>query len=256
MTGRPISVQQAPKATPVNYSFEDPGELVIESITGHWDGSGAGGPFRPAIGIYTAAGVLLSRTFPDTELQAGDEADITFAPFSGLGGGGVGAVAWLGRLSSDPPFPTTAASDFNVPWLNFRTSDRSVFGTNTSGSTPTNAPGDTRLMLRKPGMYVVHGAAMWDASTYPREAKIFFSGLTKSLLALSGLIALPDTTGWGSGSPVSTQDIGIVSFPPADAPERVQLSVQQDSGAPKSVVEAYLAAAYIPTHPEATIYGT
>jgi hypothetical protein len=90
-----INVQQAAKAAPAVYTV--PGSTDIEPLSAfaHYDGTAAAGSFRPALTFYSAAGLILARVFPGDTVAAGDEADVTFAPFLGSTGGssgGTGAV--------------------------------------------------------------------------------------------------------------------------------------------------------------------
>lgn len=77
-------------AGPQDAPFEIPvaADQLLKVLTGfaHWDGAGASGAFYPALSFYTASGVLLSRVFPSTTVAAGGEADVSYAPFLGLGG--------------------------------------------------------------------------------------------------------------------------------------------------------------------------
>lgn len=60
-------------------------DIIMASVTAHWDGSGAGGTFKPCLSLYSQAGQLLSRSFPSTLMEAGDSGEVTYAPFLGRG---------------------------------------------------------------------------------------------------------------------------------------------------------------------------
>jgi hypothetical protein len=67
--------------TPAGYVLADGEALAPQSISARFDAAGAGSAIRPVLSIYTAAGELLSRTFPDATIAAGAADEVTFAPF-------------------------------------------------------------------------------------------------------------------------------------------------------------------------------
>ncbi len=68
-------------STPAGYRLAGGTELVPESLSARFDGSGAAGAFLPCLAIYAPSGELLGRTFPSDSLAVGDAAEVTFAPF-------------------------------------------------------------------------------------------------------------------------------------------------------------------------------
>lgn len=61
-----------------------PGQKVqLSSVVARWDGTGASGTFKPCLSIYSQDGVLVSRTFPGTDMAPGDSGVVTYAPFLG-----------------------------------------------------------------------------------------------------------------------------------------------------------------------------
>lgn len=80
MAPTPISVVEAPEATPQAYVVSGGRQLAIRSAQARFNGENADGAWRPALAIYAPGGVLLSRTWPSGVMQEGDACDVTFAP--------------------------------------------------------------------------------------------------------------------------------------------------------------------------------
>lgn len=103
-----INIAQGATGAPVEYTIPDSLELEPLSIFAHYDGSAAGN-FRPSVSVYSGAGLLLARVFPFEPVTAGDEADVTFAPFLGKGGAPPIETDWATVISNyftlDPIFP-------------------------------------------------------------------------------------------------------------------------------------------------------
>ena len=57
-------------------------DLEPQAVTAHFDGAGAAGPFLACLSFYAQSGELMSRVFPEQQLAVGDDAVVTFAPFS------------------------------------------------------------------------------------------------------------------------------------------------------------------------------
>lgn len=76
---------------PLTYTVTEPGTVDLQSIFARFDGSGAGGSFKPVVTIRAQNGAILARVFPSQDLAAGDTADVTFAPFLR---DSAGSIAW------------------------------------------------------------------------------------------------------------------------------------------------------------------
>jgi hypothetical protein len=77
----PALIVQPGGAVPFEYQLA-PGEAIaLSSVAAEFDGSGAGGSFLPALGLYAQSGELLARTFPSSAVTAGASAEVTFSPF-------------------------------------------------------------------------------------------------------------------------------------------------------------------------------
>lgn len=184
MTPQPISVQQGARATPVAYTFADEAIYMLESATAHFDGSGASDAFLPSIAVYSPGGTLLSRTFPAIPVAAGEEADVTFAPFlGGLGGAG---PASFGAVKIPVPSPKTVAASTvaAIGWNTFRTNDPSVFATSDDGVTVNNTAGDTFLLCRKQGLYLAIASLQWDDDTADLFTSIDFDSDTSIIFSI------------------------------------------------------------------------
>lgn len=81
MADGPALIVQPGGSVPYEYLLA-PGEAMAPStVQATFDGTGAAGAFRPALGLYAQSGELLSRTFTGEAVTAGDTAEVTFAPF-------------------------------------------------------------------------------------------------------------------------------------------------------------------------------
>lgn len=88
-----LYAQQGDQDSPA--SVEIPGSVSIEpsAATATFDGTGASGSFLACLTFRAQSGELLSRVFPQTQVAAGDVAQVSYAPFPGgmisPGGGGI-----------------------------------------------------------------------------------------------------------------------------------------------------------------------
>lgn len=69
-------------STPHTVQLAPSQNIRVYSVAAYFDGSGAGGSFHPCLAVYSQDGKLMSRTRPEQVLAAGDEAQLTYAPFS------------------------------------------------------------------------------------------------------------------------------------------------------------------------------
>jgi hypothetical protein len=79
-------------SAPLTYTLAETGTVDVMSIFASFDGSAAGGSFRPVVTVRSQSGAILARGFPPDSVAAGDSADVTFAPFLRGGGGGSAAA--------------------------------------------------------------------------------------------------------------------------------------------------------------------
>ena len=66
---------------PATYKLPPSLDLILESVVASWDGSGASGAFLPCLGLYSQDDKLMGRFHPGTQVEAGDSATVTYAPF-------------------------------------------------------------------------------------------------------------------------------------------------------------------------------
>jgi hypothetical protein len=118
------SVSAAPKA----YTVHGAQEIVLKSVTASYDGTGAAGPYVPAVQIIDPSGFVAGTYTLGVTLAAGGTADISWFP--GLGGSGSSqAILKLLDLvdfapagnkvtitSTDPNSPTTIVTGNNVAY--------------------------------------------------------------------------------------------------------------------------------------------
>jgi hypothetical protein len=82
---------------------------------------------------------------------------------------GIFGSAAIANLQFSGTLTLTASDNQNIGFTSFKTSDTSVFGTNSLGigSPATNTSGDTTLLLQQFGLYIAFGSAGWDSGTFP-----------------------------------------------------------------------------------------
>lgn len=99
-----INVQQAAKAAPATYTVAGSAEIEILSAFASFDGTAAAAAYLPSLAFYSAAGLLISRSFPSSSVAAGASADVSYfpgvvdAPAAASGGG-----ATESRVPMDTP---------------------------------------------------------------------------------------------------------------------------------------------------------
>lgn len=103
------TIQRPASSSPLTYTLAELGFVDVQSVFAHFDGTAAGGSFRPALTIRSQNGTILARVFPSDTLAAGDTADVTYAPF--LRGPSGGTIALTG---SDGIVVTAIAGGYNV----------------------------------------------------------------------------------------------------------------------------------------------
>ncbi len=78
-----LYAQQGDAPAPLVYTVNTGGAIQPTASTATFDGTGAGGNFLACLSFYAQSGELLSRVFPQTIIQAGDVAQVSYAPFPG-----------------------------------------------------------------------------------------------------------------------------------------------------------------------------
>lgn len=66
---------------PVVYKVSGTHDVTLLAVNAVFDGSGAAGPYLPAVEVISDAGVRVSRNVTDDAIAAGASAEVTFAPF-------------------------------------------------------------------------------------------------------------------------------------------------------------------------------
>jgi len=80
-------------AAPKSYTVKGAQEIILRSVTGSYDGTGAAGSYIPAVQILDPAGFVVGTFVANTTLAAGASADVSWfpglkAPGTSSGGGG------------------------------------------------------------------------------------------------------------------------------------------------------------------------
>lgn len=70
-----------PGAVPATYPVPPSMDLVLQSVVVKWDGSSAAGAFLPVLAVRSQDGQLVGRFHPGSQVEAGDTATVTYAPF-------------------------------------------------------------------------------------------------------------------------------------------------------------------------------
>jgi hypothetical protein len=158
------------KATvPASFTVPGNGQIQPKTIFASYDGTGAGGNFLPAIKIISDGGETVGVFPTSTTVVAGASADVTWFP---------GVEATGTPASTTTPAASALVEQFTphtfvgtvgtvVPFEFFNTTDKTVFGTNPSGSVttpPNNTTGDKSLMLLQGGAYVVDASVLFSVA--------------------------------------------------------------------------------------------
>ena len=77
-------------AAPKSYTVKGAQEIILRSVTGSYDGTGAAGSYIPAVQILDPAGFVVGTFVANTTLAAGASADVSWFPSVGGGGGSSG----------------------------------------------------------------------------------------------------------------------------------------------------------------------
>lgn len=87
MASAPVLVSnEGAVPTPNGYTVPPGLDFIPDAVTAVFNGASAGGAFLACLSFYSQDGLLLARTFPETPLNAGDSAEVTYAPFLDSGG--------------------------------------------------------------------------------------------------------------------------------------------------------------------------
>ena len=78
----PVLIAHLP-AEPTPNAYVLPGTLnfIPTAVTALFDGSGAAGSYIACLTFKSQDGLIMARTFPETEIAAGGSAEVTYAPF-------------------------------------------------------------------------------------------------------------------------------------------------------------------------------
>lgn len=142
----------------VGYELSGTEEWAAESVEATFDGGAAGSDFLACLSLYSPGGALMSRTFPDDAITAGDTARVTFAPFLRKIGGATAAAAsalpWAIAQEAN-----NVAADFFIgrspsplTYRNFASNDATAFSFTNTGI-PTAGDGDVHIL--RSGLYLV-----------------------------------------------------------------------------------------------------
>jgi hypothetical protein len=88
-------LDQSVHAAPKGYTVKGAQEIRIKSVTGSFDGTGAGGSWIPAVQIVDPSGFVVLTAVADSTLAAGASADVSWFPgVAPSGSGGIAGVTW------------------------------------------------------------------------------------------------------------------------------------------------------------------
>jgi hypothetical protein len=139
-------------AGPLTYMVVELGTFDPQSVFAHFDGTGAGGSFRPALTIRAQDGTILARVFPSTTLAAGDTADVTYAPFldDDAAAAAAGATAFAAyELLAQTPIPNQGNPGPDAPFLTWAVIKETPGKIQLDNITPSN----DIILLLEDGVY-------------------------------------------------------------------------------------------------------
>lgn len=95
-------------ASPQTVTLSESGTVALQTARAAFDGTSSVTAWLPALTIRSQDGTILARVFPDTQAEAGDSADVSFAPFlSSVFGGNTptppGDASFFGRWTAGTP---------------------------------------------------------------------------------------------------------------------------------------------------------
>jgi hypothetical protein len=214
-------------------------EILLRSVNAEFDGSGASGPFIPAVVLEGPGGVVMARAAdPSIVIAAGSSGEVSWFPGvknGGAAGGGIAAIAqgWFNNPSNgDPEVTVPTGAGYNVPWAHTYTSDSSYFGFATTTNTD-----DTIELAKANTLYLIFGAFAWESAGYPVQMSVAQGTFNTSGDFLRGSMI------GGNESGASSFNVGFVTglfrseetalvYPPT-VPYGAIMQVQQDSGIDK-----------------------
>lgn len=164
MSTPPILIADTgPRDSPDAYKVPDSQTIQPQTVVATFDGAAAAGSFLACLSLYAQSGELLSRTFADAVLGIGDAAEVTFAPFRGLGA----AVA-----SGLVPFAHFDSRSEAIPVNNVRVPLRP----SASSAFSTNDPSAFDFFPVVIGAVTYHGVRFLKDGVYLLWAGYNFSG--------------------------------------------------------------------------------
>lgn len=162
MDGEPsLQFESAGGAVPLDIVLAPGQKIQLSSVVARWDGAAASGTFKPCLSIYSQDGVLVSRTFPGTDMAPGDSGVVTYAPF--LGDEDAAAPA----SSTLPWVSITRTTDFVVANGSFQTLVDYDEKAHVEGTALDWDLSAGRIIFLENGIYSLSANAQWDAASLP-----------------------------------------------------------------------------------------
>lgn len=122
-----VEVQEQGGSAPYTYQLPPGQAFRPTTVSARFNGAAASGRFYPCLAFYTQDGKLLHRSFSQTILQVGDDAEVTFAPFLDRGGDSNAGV-----VGQDTAYVAAVLAD--TPWLLWRANETSGLLQDSSGN--------------------------------------------------------------------------------------------------------------------------
>lgn len=117
-----------PGGIPATFALPPGLDLVIQSIVARWNGAAAAGSFKPCLSVYSQDDRLVGRFFPNTDLDTGDTAVVTYAPFlRGEAEAAAGGGLSFANVSTDNVAFTGISVTANMDVTSFTTNDATAF---------------------------------------------------------------------------------------------------------------------------------
>jgi hypothetical protein len=114
-------------AAPKGYLIKGAQEIVLKGVSGTFDGTGAAGPFVPAVQVVDPSGFVVGTYIADSAVVAGGSADVSWFPgVNAATGGTTGLGVWnyatpIAPASAQPGW--VAGVPFLNSWLNTQLAD-------------------------------------------------------------------------------------------------------------------------------------
>lgn len=229
-----IAIPTSVPDTPVAYQLQGTGSLEIKSLATTYDGTGAGSDFYPVMSIYTADGLLLSRTRTASPITAGDSGVVTFAPFLRQAAQQDLGLPWASQYDSGPAIIASGVPTRIKPGSFSESVFKEDYFTFTGPGIDTNT-----LHVVFSGVYSITAIVDWGSAF----AGVKFIELEGPAIPNGSFAPLWRQYG-GDNAQVQTLTVTI-SLSGGTFPSPIRVFVFQASGGNQTLAQVWLEATYL-----------